>query len=502
MTVGSGSVSSHGIAETGRLGHRHRCQLERPDPLTARHSVCPSSSKRRQGYRNLCRLITRMKLRAPKGEGALALDELDGHTAGLVALAGREALRGGRHGVGGLLDRLVGIFGRRTSTWSCSATSIRDEEADNQALVALASAFRVPVVATNGVRFATPAERPLFDVLTCIRHKTTLEAAGRKLARNAERYLKPRDQMAALFRDIPDAVAETRRARRSARLHDGRSRLPLPRLPGAAGRDDGVVPAEDHRGGRARAVPAVSRPRAGADRARARSDREARSRRLLPDRLGHRQLLPPARHPRAGARVGGQQRRLLQPGHHGGGSGGDGPAVRALPVGGARRVARHRPRPAERRPARAGHPARLREVRPARRGDDRQRHHLSRPQRGARSGEGAGHRAGAGRSAGEGDAPLRVPRTSARRWPQHLDAVGLEAVAPAHAAVRRAVAAHPGSAAPSRAALGRHGDLPGAARLRWCRSRTPACRGAWWCSGTRTTAPTWASSRSTCSASA
>ena len=174
-----------------------------------------------------------MNLRAPKGEGALSLDELDGHTAGLVALVGREALRGGRHGVGGLVDRLVGLFGRSNVYLELQRHLIRDEEADNQALLALASAFHVPVVATNGVRFATPADRPLFDVLTCIRHKTTLEAAGRKLAVNAERYLKPRDQMAALFRDIPEAVAGTRGARRSASLHDGRPRLPVPRLPGA-----------------------------------------------------------------------------------------------------------------------------------------------------------------------------------------------------------------------------------------------------------------------------
>ena len=87
---------------------------------------------------------------------------------------------------------------------------LRDEEADNQALVDLASAFHVPVVATNGVRFAEPADRPLYDVLTCIRHKTTLERAGRRLSWNAERYLKPPDAMARLFSDMPEAVAATR----------------------------------------------------------------------------------------------------------------------------------------------------------------------------------------------------------------------------------------------------------------------------------------------------
>ena len=58
-----------------------------------------------EGYRNLCKLITRMKLRAPKGEGALTLEELDGCTGGLVALAGRAALDGRRHGVGGQIGR-------------------------------------------------------------------------------------------------------------------------------------------------------------------------------------------------------------------------------------------------------------------------------------------------------------------------------------------------------------------------------------------------------------
>jgi error-prone DNA polymerase len=111
--------------------------------------------------------------------------------------------------VGGLVDRLVDLFGRSNVYLEVQRHLIRDEEADNQALMALASAFHVPVVATNGVRFATPEDRPLYDVLTCIRHKTTLEAAGRKLAFNAERFLKPRGQMAELFRDIPEVVANT-----------------------------------------------------------------------------------------------------------------------------------------------------------------------------------------------------------------------------------------------------------------------------------------------------
>src|SRR5690349_14785763 len=97
----------------------------------------------REGYRNLCRLVTRMKLRAPKGEGALALDELDGHVAGLIALVGRPALSGPRFGVGGLVDRIVSTFGARNVCVEVQRHLLRDEEADNHALIDLASAFHL-----------------------------------------------------------------------------------------------------------------------------------------------------------------------------------------------------------------------------------------------------------------------------------------------------------------------------------------------------------------------
>jgi error-prone DNA polymerase len=171
--------------------------------------VLPVLCESQAGYRNLCQLITRMKMRAPKGEGALTLDELDGCVTGLVALVGRAALDGRRHGVGGLLDRVVGVFGRRNVYVELQRHFRRDEEQDNAALIALAGAFGVPTLATNGVRFAAPASRPLFDVLTCIHHHTTLVQAGRRLAPNGERYLKSPHEMAAIFADQPDAVART-----------------------------------------------------------------------------------------------------------------------------------------------------------------------------------------------------------------------------------------------------------------------------------------------------
>jgi error-prone DNA polymerase len=162
-----------------------------------------------EGWRNLCRLLSKMKLRAPKGEGALAIHELDGFTTGLIAMPGRPLLRAERFGVGGLLDRLVGVFGRGHIYVELQRHLQRDQEDDNDALVCLAEAFRVPIVATGGVGFATPEERPLFDVLTSIREHVPLMRAGRRLAANAERYLKPPAQMARLFADRPEAVRAT-----------------------------------------------------------------------------------------------------------------------------------------------------------------------------------------------------------------------------------------------------------------------------------------------------
>jgi len=200
------TVTTHRGTEAPRSNHRSL-----PQSLGA--SVCtwslPVLVASQQGYQNLCRLVTTMKLRAAKGEGALLLEEFDGFTGGLVAICGRPLLDSRQYGIGGLLDRLVGLFGRANVCVELQRHLLRDEESDNAALTSLARAYRVAIIATNGVRFAEPADRPLFDVLTCVHHKTTLDEAGRRLARNTERYLKSPDAMAQLFADRPDTLAGT-----------------------------------------------------------------------------------------------------------------------------------------------------------------------------------------------------------------------------------------------------------------------------------------------------
>ena len=217
LTIDFGRSASAGIGlrrnppHTAVIERNSVGQVPRPSGAIGRGPVntwrLPVLVASPDGYRNLCRLVTRMKMRAAKGEGALALAEFDGFTAGLIALAGRPVLDAHHYGVGGLLDRLVGLFGRANVCVELQRHLLRDEESDLVALTGLARAFRVPVVATNGVRFAAAEDRPLFDVLTCVHHNTTLDAAGRRLARNAERYLKSPEVMAQLFADRPDALA-------------------------------------------------------------------------------------------------------------------------------------------------------------------------------------------------------------------------------------------------------------------------------------------------------
>ncbi|MBV8730714.1 MAG: DNA polymerase III subunit alpha, partial [Acidobacteriia bacterium] len=152
----------------------------------------------RAGYRNLCRLITRMKLRAKKGEGAATLDELAEFSKGLICLTAHPE------------ERLLEIFGKTNLYAELQRHYHREEEAHNQELVERARRLGIAVVATNGVAYATPPQRKLLDVLTCVREKVTLETAGRLLERNSERHLKTPAAMAPLFADIPEAIANTR----------------------------------------------------------------------------------------------------------------------------------------------------------------------------------------------------------------------------------------------------------------------------------------------------
>ncbi|MGH9416431.1 MAG: DNA polymerase III subunit alpha [Terriglobales bacterium] len=170
----------------------------------------------RAGYRALGRLLSRMHLRAPaKGAGRMFYAEL-AELEGVVALSGDEQgplalalARGGEEGGAAAVERLAGLLGRGNVYLELQRHLLREQEARNQAALRLAARLGLPVVASNGVRYATPAGRTVLDLFTCLRHHTTLARAGRRLAPNAQRYLASAARMAQLFRDQPAAVERT-----------------------------------------------------------------------------------------------------------------------------------------------------------------------------------------------------------------------------------------------------------------------------------------------------
>ena len=174
----------------------------------------PLLAEDREGYQNLSRLITKMKLRAPKGEAAATWNDLDAHANGLVCLTGGASgplaaavAAGDRDGARADLDRLAGIFGASSCFVEVQRHFDRRQERDLQRLVALARSANLPLLATNQPLHARPGGRALADVFTCIREKTILDQAGTRLARNGERALKGETEMARVFHDLPDAVA-------------------------------------------------------------------------------------------------------------------------------------------------------------------------------------------------------------------------------------------------------------------------------------------------------
>jgi error-prone DNA polymerase len=170
----------------------------------------------RPGYQNLCRLITKMKLRAKKGEGSIRAEELEEHAHGLICLTGgaegplAAALQqGGIEEARRRIDQLVGIFGPGNVYVELQRHFQREEESRNRAAITIARSLNLPLLATNGVCYAIAQGRQLCDAFTAIRNHRTLSTAGRLLTRNAERFLKSPQEMQQLFADLPEAIANT-----------------------------------------------------------------------------------------------------------------------------------------------------------------------------------------------------------------------------------------------------------------------------------------------------
>ncbi len=218
--------------------------------------ILPVLVKNRTGYRNLCELLTEAHLRSEKGKCAVRWSELSQFAGGLVAflgsarvaranaspartfgvspkqsflktklecLDGTRKVRDGEDAIANTRDAcatqnsanraqfLIDTFRRENVFVEIQRHFLRGEERINRKLIDLARAYRLPILATNGVQYARPYGREVLDVFTCIREHTHLDAAGKLLTRNSERHLKSDREMRELFRDLPEAIENTSR---------------------------------------------------------------------------------------------------------------------------------------------------------------------------------------------------------------------------------------------------------------------------------------------------
>ncbi|MGI8771289.1 MAG: DNA polymerase III subunit alpha [Acidobacteriaceae bacterium] len=195
------------LAPSAWLPHQHT-----PEPARL-----PLLCESRLGYQNLCQLVTQFKMREKtKGEGAATVEDMQQYASGLVCLTGGDEgplavalANGGEEAGREIVAQLVRIFGREHVYVELQRHYEREEEWRNQAAMRIARSLKLPLLATNGVRYANAYDREVLDLFTAVRHHTDLDHAGRLLALNSQRHVRPAHEMARLFRDIPGAAEET-----------------------------------------------------------------------------------------------------------------------------------------------------------------------------------------------------------------------------------------------------------------------------------------------------
>ena len=161
----------------------------------------------RAAYGRLCRLLTLGQRRTTKGGCVLHQGDVTAHAEGQVLIA----LPPGSPDDAAFETALAAIRRRHAGPLYLAAHMLYrgDDVSRLNRLAALAERHRTPLVVTNDVHYHARERRPLQDVLTAIRERTTVAQAGYRLAANAERHLKSGAEMARLFRGHEEAVART-----------------------------------------------------------------------------------------------------------------------------------------------------------------------------------------------------------------------------------------------------------------------------------------------------
>ena len=212
-------LRSHIGAEISTLefGHQALPETWQPHSIPIRPVRLSLLCESQTGYKNLSQLITGYKLQQKtKGEGVAPYRLIQERAEGLVCLTGGDEgplaaalARGGMEEARRVLNSLIQTFGQKNVYVELQRHRIREQEARNQAAIALARELRLPLLATNGPNMATALEREVLDLMIAIRHGCTLDEAGILLQQNTNRQMLGAPGMTALFRDLPCAIAET-----------------------------------------------------------------------------------------------------------------------------------------------------------------------------------------------------------------------------------------------------------------------------------------------------
>src|SRR5438093_9012251 len=170
-----------------------------------------------EGYANLCRLITEAHLgREDRRDPRLDFASLEARHAGLIVLSGcRNGLlpqvlrRDGPAAVRRVAERCRAVFGKDNFVVELQRNYVRGDLALTRALKALADDAQLGVVASGNVHYHARPRHRLHDALVAIRHRTTLDGSHDVRHANSEFFLRPLEEVEALFRDCTDAVANT-----------------------------------------------------------------------------------------------------------------------------------------------------------------------------------------------------------------------------------------------------------------------------------------------------
>lgn len=203
----AGIVRAHAVAKQNGIRLIVGCRLDLLDGFSL--LAYPTNIK---AYSQLCNLLTIGNRRTEKGKCDLYKQDVYEHAEGVIFIVIPPTELNNTFDFEKNFYDTLKEYKKAFADNLYIAASKKYQGNDEKYLYRLSQlsiAFNIPLVATNDVHYHIPGRRELQDILTCIREKCTIYNAGYKLHPNAERYIKPQDEIHRLFRQYPGAIART-----------------------------------------------------------------------------------------------------------------------------------------------------------------------------------------------------------------------------------------------------------------------------------------------------